>query len=232
MKQALIATAAVLAAASPVVAVEASRSSMVFELDFVSHVEAGMSEQDVLVERPTDPGVGFRASKRDTDLSMPLFAATESLKHNPMDPSTDGPYAKGADLGVTLGDWLEAKGSANYYEEDGKGRLTAEFEGLVPNGVYTMWHFFMSAAPTEPFIGTFDVPLGDRDGSQSVFVADAKGRAVFDQVIETGLQLTGDQLVSGLAIAWHSDGQTYGVLPGDFALNTHLQLFTALPSAE
>jgi hypothetical protein len=35
--------------------------------------------------------------------------------------------------------------------------------------------------------------------------------------------------MAGLAIAYHSDGNTYGAEPGDFGLNSHVQMFLGLP---
>ena len=102
----------------------------------------------------------------------------------------------------------------------------------MPNATYTMWHFFMPKPPTIPFTGTLDVPLGDRDGSQSVFTTDADGKATINVRFETCLQLTEDQLMGGLAIAYHSDSKTYGVLPGPFGKVTHVQLFSVLPDAD
>jgi hypothetical protein len=43
------------------------------------------------------------------------------------------------------------------------------------------------------------------------------------------LQLTGEHLASSLAVAWHSNDKTYGALPGEFATNSHIQLFMSLP---
>ncbi|MCP4306595.1 MAG: hypothetical protein GY788_17340, partial [bacterium] len=102
---------------------------------------------------------------------------------------------------------------------------------LMPEGVYTLWHFFMAMPTTDPFIGTFDLPVGARDGSDSVFQADAKGGARFQKTIAPCLQMSGEHLASGLAVAYHSDGSTYGPLPGEFATDTHIQLFMLLPAA-
>jgi hypothetical protein len=133
---------------------------------------------------------------------------------------------------MKLSKWLSAKGTATYVCDAGWGKLNASFENLVPNATYTMWHFFMSAPPTVPFNGTLDVPLGNRDGSQSVFKTDAKGRAVLDITFEHCLQMSDSQLMSGLAIAYHSDGQTYGGSPGPFGKASHVQLFSMLPNVD
>ena len=41
--------------------------------------------------------------------------------------------------------------------------------------------------------------------------------------------MSGEHLSSGLAIAYHSDGKTYGPLAGDFGSKAHVQLFLMLP---
>ena len=87
----------------------------------------------------------------------------------------------------------------------------------------------MAKPPTQPFTGFLDLPIGNRDGSQSVFTTDADGNANFEVRFETCLQMTERQIAALLAIAYHSDGKTYGVLPGPFGQVTHVQLFTMLP---
>jgi len=44
--------------------------------------------------------------------------------------------------------------------------------------------------------------------------------------------LSGDQLMSGVAIALHSDGRTYGSEPGAFGKVAHVQLFAMLPNED
>ena len=229
MKTAILTTTTTAIAAalafSPVAAEPVSH-----EIVFVDHIGAGMPEQDVYIEGPSGEEV-FRPGASESDLSAPLYAAANSIPHNPADPNAVGPYPKGAPLDMTLGDWLGAEGAGTYVCDDNGSHLRVEFTGLVPQGEYTIWHFFMSAKPTETFLGTYDLPIGNVDGSQSVFKADADGNGVFDQTFENCLQLSGEQLAAGLALNWHSDGKTYGVLPGDFGLNAHIQLFAVLPAS-
>ncbi|TQV78623.1 hypothetical protein [Denitrobaculum tricleocarpae] len=222
---------AVMAMAAPALAVDAPKQEtpIAFDVSFVSHVEAGVAEQDVYVTRGASRGKVYRPGPDDTDPDAPLFTAAEPQPHDPGNPAAVGPFKKGTKLDLTLGKWLGASGSGHYHVEDGEGHLTVAFKGLVPNGVYTLWHFFMANGETDPFIGTFDLPVGALDGSQSVFVADADGSATFKQSFDTALQLSGEQLTAGLAVNWHSDGKTYGVAPGAFGQNAHIQLFTALP---
>jgi hypothetical protein len=199
------------------------------DLTFLYHVDMDMAEQDVYLERATAPDRVFRATKADRDMNQPVFASAERQEHSPFDVHATGPYPKGRPLGLTLGEWFAAKGVGSYACTDGEATIDIRFEGLVPKATYTMWHFFMASPPTEPFIGTYDLPIGGRDGSDSVFSTDSKGGAHFQRTFKPCLQLSGEHLMGGLAVAWHSDGRTYGVKPGDFGLNSHIQLFLMLP---
>ncbi|MEM8972278.1 MAG: hypothetical protein AAGD43_09495 [Pseudomonadota bacterium] len=212
-------------AATPAVA-----EDIAFDITFRTHVFDGLAEQDVYVRTPEYPNGVLRPSAEFTDYDAALFASASPQAHAPGNPHAVGPFPAGRELNVTLGDWLAATGSGEYHCENGQGHLTVEFQDLVPNGVYTIWHFFMVNGATEPFIGTFDLPIGALDGSQSGFTADDAGSATFDQTFGDCLQLTGSQLMAGLALNWHSDGQTYGVLPGMFGHNAHIQLYTDLPA--
>ena len=199
------------------------------DITFVFHIDDNLPEQDVFVERGRGSNEVFRPTRGDRDLNQPLYASATPLKHQPFDADAVGPWPKGRPLGLTLREWLRAKGAGRYSCRAGEGHLAVDFTGLVPDGVYTMWHYFVAWPPTEPFIGTYDLPVGSRDGAQSVFTADAKGDARFEQRFKPCLQLTGEHLAAGLAVAWHSDGRTYGVEPGDVATVSHIQLYTGLP---
>ncbi|MEO1092267.1 MAG: hypothetical protein AAFX81_16720 [Pseudomonadota bacterium] len=52
---------------------------------------------------------------------------------------------------------------------------------------------------------------------------------MFTKAFKPCLQLFGEQLLSELAIAWHSDGKTHGHEPGEFGTVSHAQLFVVLP---
>ncbi|MFT5628976.1 MAG: hypothetical protein ACI82I_000925 [Gammaproteobacteria bacterium] len=66
-----------------------------------------------------------------------------------------------------------------------------------------------------------------------MFTADAFGNATFDGTVGTCLQGSGAQIAEGLAIAYHSDGNTYGPVMGPAGENAHVQLFLLMPpSAE
>ena len=88
----------------------------------------------------------------------------------------------------------------------------------------------MAMPPPEPFTGTLDLPLGARDGSESEFVADAAGNAQFQHTFQPCLQMSDTWTTSMLAVAYHSDGKTYGGSPGAFGYNSHVPLFLMLPN--
>ena len=199
------------------------------ELSFIFHIDEELAEQDVFYEREAGSGEVFRPTQATRNMTAPLYAPANVVEHTPLQTDNIGPWQKGKALGITLGEWFAAEGHAQYTCTDGEGYIKATFQQLVPNGVYTLWHDFFVWPPTEPFIGTYDLPFGARDGSENTFTADAQGNAVFERTFKPCLQLSGEQLLAELAIAWHSDGKTYGHEPGVFSTNTHVQMYVGLP---
>jgi hypothetical protein len=204
------------------------------ELGFVDHVKAGLIEQDVYVEKTAGSSKVFRINpdEFETYKNAPVFATTKVVHHSPFNADDNGPYPKGRTLGMTMADWLSASGSASYVCKRGQASIDASFTKLVPNGLYTMWYAFAGKGHMGckdcPF-ATVDFPMGEPDGSQSVFEADAKGSADFQLSFSPCLELSGERLVAMLAIAYHSDGNTYGPDPGPFGIGSHVQLFVPLP---
>lgn len=217
--------------------VSAQQSSLTVKgITFFDHHTAGMIEQDGFVE--TSPGSSqvIRVSKDDAGpyLDRPLYGAAVAVHHAPFNAALNGPHAKGTPIGLTLGQWLAATGAADYSCTANSGTIDASFEGLVPDGVYTMWNFYAGKAHMGcadcPF-ATVDFPVGAADGSQSVFNADPNGNATFSATFSPCLQLGSERLVAGLAIAYHSDGRTWGPTPGELGAVSHVQIFTVLPDA-
>lgn len=199
------------------------------DLVFKLHVDDSLAEQDIYIEREKGSGLIYRPTKAERNLNHPLYAAAGPVKHQPFEPDALGPWKKGKALGITLGEWLAAEGRGKYECKEGTGKVSVTFHKLVPNSVYTMWHDFMAWPPTQPFTGTYDLPIGARDGSDSVFRVDANGSARVERTVKPCLQLSGEHLVADLAIAWHSDGTTYGPTPGEFGEKTHVHMYLELP---
>ncbi len=202
------------------------------DLAFITHLDADLPEQDVYIERVPGSGEVWRVTKGDNDMTAQLYKTATETKHNPFDPKAVGPHPQGEPLGMTLGQWLRHQGTGTYTCVSGEGSLEVSFTGLVPNGVYTMWHAFMAMPPTEPFSGTLDIPLGARDGSESVFQADGNGEVAFVHRFKPCLEMSDVWTTSMLAINYHSDGKTYGAHPGEFGYNAHIPLFLMLPNRE
>ena len=198
-------------------------------LAFVTHLDLDLPEQDVYIEREPGSGQVYRVTKGDHNMNAPLYKTAVEQPHDPFNADAIGPYEKGEPLGFTLGEWLKHSGGGTYTCEDGIGSLDLTFTGLVPNGVYTMWHAFMALPPPVPFTGTLDLPLGARDGSESVFIADENGQKQFKHTFQPCLQMSDTWTTSMLAINYHSDGKTYGGHPGKFGYNAHIPLFVMLP---
>lgn len=207
-------------------------TSMSIELAFVTHLDMELPEQDVYIEREPGSDKVWRVTRGDNDMSAPLFKTAVPVEHDPFNPDALGPHPKGEPLGLTLGEWLRHRGGGTYTCANGEGSLNTWFKGLVPNGVYTMWHVFMALPPTTPFSGALELPLGARDGSTSVFRADANGEASFIHRFKPCLEMSDVWTTSMLAINYHSDGRTYAALPGDFGYNAHIPLFLMLPNRE
>jgi hypothetical protein len=210
----------------------------VTEAEFIDHIKAGMIEQDVFVEKVPGSNEVFRVGKSEAGrfADAPVYRTTMPVNHAPFSPRKNGPYPKGASLGMSLGDWLRATGKFRYTCTVGeKGRIEAVFKDLVPNGTYTMWYFRVAKAHMGcadcPF-ATIDFPIGAKDGSQSIFIADARGFAEFDLEFEPCLKPGDDQLAAALAVAYHSDGNTHGPSPGDRGSRSHVHLFAMLANPD
>ncbi len=198
------------------------------ELAFQYMRDDDAPELDVYIE--TEPGSDQvqRVTNGVRDMDLPLFALAEPNIRDPYDPERMGPYPKGKALDITVGQYFEATGVGTYSCVDGAGTLDVQFEKLVPNGVYTIWHSFYAWPPTKPFTA-YDLPLGARDGSQAGFTADENGSYHFQLSFKPCLQLTGEYLTSDISLAYHSDGKTYGTFPGEFGTVTHVQIYAPLP---
>ena len=207
---------------------------MVTDIGFVNHVAAGMVEQDAYIEKVPGSGEVFRVTAEEAKMYMdfPAYGTVDSHHHAPFATTGLGPFKKGKAIGMTLGQWLAGTGTADYSCKAGTASIKIELEKLVPNGIYTVWYFLAG----KPHMGcadcpfaTIDFPMGARDGSQSMFTADANGKATYQASFSPCLTLGNDLLFSGMALAYHSDGKTYGKDPGEFGNKSHVQIFAGLP---
>lgn len=203
------------------------------QLQFVTHVTAGMPEQDVFIVKD---GLGddevVRATldelTNETILKQTVYGSAGYVEHDPFGVTAAplGPFPKGESLGFTMEEWLAASGSGTYTIDGGDASLDISFEGLLPNGVYTLWCTRITLPP-EPVI--FDIACGEWDGSNNQFVADAAGNGSLTFDMRPLPDITAER-ISLFALAYHSDGQTYGPLPGEFGERTHVQALAFIPA--
>ena len=167
------------------------------------------------------------SAKDPQNLAKIVYAAALPIPHDPFKVGSNplGPFDEGKSLGFTLGQWLSASGIGIYSVDNSNSQLELSFKNLVPNGVYTLWCSRIKFPP-EPQIT--DMPCGAPDGSENSFKADEKGAGSFSLKLKS-LESSTKETASIIALAYHSDGQTYGPSPGDFGLNSHVQLFFLLP---
>ena len=230
MKQGVLVSLVVVGVLAIGVAARANAPGAEIRLQFVNFLHMKVPEQDVFIEKAAGSDEVYRTTSAE-NINAPLYAVAAAVPEDPFNAKDLGPYKKGRALGITLGQWLAGTGSGTLACRNGTGTLNASFTKLVPNGVYTVWYHFGSAQPTSPALG-FDLPLGAIDGLQNIFRSDVAGNASFKLAFKPCLQLSGDYAAAVLAIAWHSDGKTYGIGPGPMGQATHVQLLVELPKAK
>ena len=167
------------------------------------------------------------AAKDPANLAKTVYAIAAATPHDPFKVGLNplGPFDKGKALGFTLQQWLAASGIGIYSVDEENAQLELSFKNLVPNGVYTAWCSRMTFPPNPNIV---DKPCGAEDGSENSFNADEKGTASFSLKLKP-LEASTKETASIIAIAYHSDGKTYGASPGDFGLNSHVQIFFLMP---
>jgi len=205
------------------------------DVTLTNHLQAKLPEQDVFIEGKNTKEV-IRVEQADIDkdasiLSKKAYTTAGATPHDPFKVGSNplGPYPKGKALGFTLKQWLDAKGSGTYEVNGDIAILHLTFGKLVPKGVYTVWCSRLTFPPNPKVV---DAPCGTADGSQNTFKADDKGSAAFTLEKFTPLEESTKETASVIAAAYHSDGKTYGAVPGDFGSKTHVQVFFLLPETQ
>ena len=195
------------------------------DVRFVSHIAAGMAEQDAFIERADVPaGQVVRPTAEDAKQpNQPLYATATATPDDPFQvgPHPLGPFAKGDPLDVTLGQWLAAAGSGEYTIQGDTAELNLTFRNLVPDGLYTVLTPRITLPPNfavQPGIA------GAPDGSQAMFRADARGNATYTLSLKP-LPESNKSTVTALIIAYNCLGEWRG----EFGKNTHQQLFFMIP---
>lgn len=199
--------------------------------DVVKVAEDDISvEEDDFISKVEDEVFRVEGSQGEENLEKIVYAAAEAVEHDPfkMGENPLGPFEKGESLGFTLGEWLAASGSGTYSLAEDKAELDLSFENLVPNSVYTIWCSRITFPPDPEFV---DKPCGASDGSENEFNTNRRGSADFKIELDP-LEESSEETASIIALAYHSDGETYGADPGAFGFNSHVQIFYIIPTPE
>lgn len=121
--------------------------------------------------------------------------------------------AAGLGLGVSLGRWAAATGSATIEPEKGRDRAICTFHRLIPFGIYSV--FVGNIAHPHAAL----VPL-DGSGLHDSFQASIRGWARLTTL--TARPLTRDDV---LVLVFHADGESHGRSPGNLDADAAEQLF-------
>lgn len=169
-------------------------------------------------------------AKDVVNLEKTVYAAANAVEHDPFKLGANplGPFPKGKSLGFTLNQWLSATGIGVYSVDGDTATMELSFKNLVPNGVYTVWCSRLTLPPNPTIV---DKPCGAEDGSENSFKSDDKGSGSFSLKLKS-LEPSTNETVSLIALAYHSDGKTYGANPGDFGLTSHVHIFFMMPQTE
>lgn len=200
---------------------------------FVNHIQAKLPEQDVFIEQSQGGSevvrVGVEEGKDPANLAKTVFASATFVEHDPFKVGKNplGPFSKGKNLGFTLGDWLAATGTGTYTVTGNEAEVDISLQKLVPDGMYTVWCSRVTFPPSPAVV---DKPCGATDGSENVFTADKDGNGKYSVKLSSPLEESTKETVSVIALAYHSDGKTYGANPGEFGKATHVHIFYILPA--
>lgn len=125
---------------------------------------------------------------------------------------------------ITLAEWKRPTGHALLQCLNRGSHVVFQLNGLVPNGVYTVWlGIFESPGVTPDFAHMIGLgALGAPDGSENVILASPNGTAALSVFHPTGdLSIFGtvgclsDEFEVMLFFPLHLDGQTHGGEPGN-----------------
>ena len=199
----------------------------------MTHIQMKLPEQDVFINLAGKPDsevyrIEGDQSKDAANLAATAYASSSTVPHDPFKTGTNplGPYTKGQSLGFTMAQWLDGSGSGTYTIDGSTASIDLSFHKLVPSGTYTLW---CSRINFPPNFSVTDKPCGAADGSLNMFKADSSGDGAI-KVTTDALAASTDTAASVLAVAYHSDGQSHGADPGEFGLNSHVQLAFLLPA--
>lgn len=121
--------------------------------------------------------------------------------------------------GIDADTWMDASGTASVTDrQNGSDVIELTAEGLVPDGIYTIW--WVNEA-------TFGMDMGPGGGlPANTFTADHEGNA------HARLTVDSDNDYQMMVVAYHADHRTHGDMPGEMGDVTFEHLMGAWPGPE
>ncbi len=130
---------------------------------------------------------------------------------------------------LTLGEWRQAKGTATASCDGEITKYSLSFSGLIPNGVYTVWHLLLdkrkesdqSVSIENELVGMG--ALGGGNGEFNNIIASPTGEGQLTVEVAPGpMSLIGDHPACSITslpgffmvLNYHIDGKTHGIRPG------------------
>lgn len=125
--------------------------------------------------------------------------------------------ADGRRLGFSLGQWLDASGTAEITDTERGSQVTMHFAHLVAGGTYSLFENHFDTTPPS-------FTALDGTGTTNNFVADEKGQA---QIVVATPHRLGH--ANGILLVYHSDSKTHGAERGPLGITAHHQLVLRVP---
>lgn len=186
--------------------------SLLFLLSSCHHFEDIISPKKPDKDRPvfhTDETVIVKSFLANKDGDTPTDSAELLYENRKMNPlvAPDGHQ-------LTYHEFSSVKGKLKLQCKNEGTKVTMRMKNLIPFGLYTAWVAVLDESGEVVGLGA----AGGNDGSQSVFIADYKGSAMFSQIVpEEMLSVRGkttDCLLEEYEVhivgAYHIDGRSYG----------------------
>lgn len=109
------------------------------DVQFVTHLQAGMVEQEVYIDNGDDVVRATLEQLADPAVQGQMVYVSSTFNdHDPFQilDTPIGPFPKGQPLGFTMEEWLAATSSKTYSINGGTAHVNLSFGNLIPNGTY------------------------------------------------------------------------------------------------
>lgn len=146
---------------------------------------------------------------RDSLVAVDAFGGTEALPD--LFEGTQLEFTRALSNGpITLGNWLAARGQMQIHCNPNGSSVRINFHDLIPNGLYSVWAGFETRFGGNPFLG-----IGPLGGVPNAFVADSKGKARFERVLNfCPIDLApGEVPLVVVDVVFHANQSLYGARP-------------------